>query len=313
MKRLHFGIVVLVIALLALAACAPQEAPTAVPPTPEPEEVGVIVLGDIDQDNPIEKIKEFQPIIDYVAGQLGDFGIGKGEVRIAPDLDSMMTMIKNGEVNLFYDSLYPAMIIAEETGAEPLLRGWRGGEPVYHSVFFALADNNITDLTDLNGKMIAYDDRASTSGFMMPTSYLITNGLNPVEKDSYGSSVTDDEVGYVFSASDDNTIEWVISGLVDVGVVDNLTFLSDIPEETRDQLTIIAETQDVPRRVLMVGPDADPEMVSAVVEILVGMDDSDEGLELLDIIKTAKFDEFPDGIEAAFAPIQEMYNVIKEE
>lgn len=304
---------IIFLTLLFLVACTPQPE---LAPTPTPEsEVDVtrtIVLGDIDQDDPLAKIEEFQPIADYLVEQLSDFGIGSGAVSIAPDLDTMINMMAAGEIDIYYDSLYPAMIIADATGARPLLRGWRGGEPIYRSIFFVLADSGISSLENLNGKLVAYDDRVSTSGYMMPTSHLISNGLNPVEKSSPESSVPNDEVGYIFSNDDENTIEWVLSGRVQAGVVDNLTYLSDIPEETRENLTIIAETIDVPRRVLMIGPNVEPELATLIAEIFMGLDETEEGQALLEIVKTAQFDEFPDGIDASFEPIQEMFNVIND-
>jgi len=169
------------------------------PPTAEPVASGVIVFGDIDADDPVAKLEEFQPIADYVAANLTDYGIGVGEVKIAPDLETMISWVAAGEVNLYYDSLYPAMIVRNEANAEPLLRGWRGGEPIYHSVFFTRVDSGITTLDDLNGQLIAYDDIASTSGYMIPTAYLLSNGLNLVEKTSLESVVAEDEVGYIFS------------------------------------------------------------------------------------------------------------------
>lgn len=300
---------VIIVTVFMVIACTPQEAATPTP-SPEPEVTRSIVIGDIDADDPISKIQEFQPIADYLATNLSDFGITGGEVRIAPDIDTMIELVKSGEIDLYYDSLYPAMIVANATGAKPLVRGWRGGEPVYHSVFFALADSGISTLEDLNGKTIAYDDISSTSGYMMPTAYLLTNGLNPVEKESTDAEVGADEVGYVFAGGDENTIEWVLTGRVDVGIVDNLIYMSDIAEETRESLVIVAETQDVPRRVMLVGPDIEPELVTALAETFMGMEETEEGQALLEIVNTAKFDEFPGGVETLFKPIQEMFDVV---
>jgi len=308
------ALVVWLLVLLTAAACSTTDV------TPEPVDINessgdeaegiTLTLGDIDEDDPIAKIREFQPLADYLAANLSDLNVSAGHVEITPDLASMVRAVNDGTVDIYYDSLYPAMIIAEETGAEPLLRGWRGGEPVYHSVFFAMADSGITSLDDLVGRSVAYDDPASTSGYMMPTSYMISNGLNPVVLDSAGAPVADDTVGYVFSGDDENTIEWVISGRVDAGVVDNLIFNNDIPEATREQMVVIAQTIDVPRRVLMISPHVEPEIAARIKELFEELDSTEEGQELLETLRTAQFDEFPGGVEEAFAPIREMYTVL---
>jgi len=307
--RKTLNLILIIGTILAVAACAPQVTPSPTP-SPKAELTGTIVLGDIDEDDPIAKIQEFQPIADYLAKNLSDFGIGRGEVKIAPDIDTMISLVKSGEVDIYYDSLYPAMIIANTTGAQPLIRGWRGGEPVYHSVFFVLKDSGISSLEDLNGKIVAYDDASSTSGYMMPTSYLISHGLNPVEKESTEAVVAKDEVGYVFSGGDENTIEWVLSGRVEIGVIDNLTFMADISETTRDSLVVIAETEEVPRRIIIVAPDIEPELASALSGILMGMDETEAGRPLLEIVNTLQFDEFPGGTDAVFDPIQKMFDIV---
>lgn len=307
MKHLTFIFLFLII----LSGCSTQETSTPTP-TLDDELANLIVVGDIDEDDPIAKIQQFQPIASYLAQNLSDQGITGSEVRIAPDIETMIDLIGSGEIDIYYDSLYPAMIVANATGAIPLVRGWRGGEPEYHSVFFALADSGIESIEDLNGRTIAYDNPASTSGYMMPTSYLLSNDLNPVEKETTNDPVAQNEIAYIFSGDDENTIEWVLSGRVDVGVVDNLTFLADVSQETRDNLVIIARTEDVPRRVVMIAPDIDPELANALADILIAMDETEEGQALLEIVRTLQFDEFPGGTELVFEPIREMFDVISD-
>lgn len=307
----------LLLILILVAACTAQETPTPSPePTPEPESAqtaeNVIIMGDVD-DDPVAKIEEFQPIADYLAENLADVGISAGEVAVAPDIDTMISMMESGEVNVYYDSLYPSLIVANAADTKPLVLGWRGGEPVYHSVFFALADSGITSVEDLNGKLVAYDHIVSTSGYMMPTAYLLANDFNPVEKSSFESVVADDEIGYIFSLDDENSVEWVLNGSVDAGVVDNLTYLSDIPEETRENLIIIAETEDVPRRIVTISSDIDDETAARLATTFIEMDQSEEGQALLEIIKTVKFEEFEGGADTAFEPIQDMFELIQSQ
>jgi phosphonate transport system substrate-binding protein len=168
-------------------------------------------------------------------------------------------------------------------------------------------------LEDLQGKVVAYDDPSSTSGFMMPTSYLIANGLTPVEVNSPESAVGDDEVGYVFAGDDEVTLEWVVSGRVAAGVVDNLTYAEDLPEETRAQLTIIAETEDVARRVLMVRAGLDPELVAAIQDLFINLENVPEGAGILDTLSTVRFDEFPEGADAVLQTMRDMYTLVENQ
>lgn len=309
--RLIRSVSVLVIMILVLAACSEEEEPEATTvPTVEPTPAGMIVLSDIDADDPISKVEEFQPIADYLAANLGEYGIGAGGVKIAPDLDTLIQWIESGEVDLFYDSLYPAMIVSDATGAQPLLRGWRGGEPVYHTVIFVKADSGITSIDDLKGKTIAFDDPFSTTGFMLPMAHLISNDLTMTEKQSPEDEVADDEIGYIFSGDDGNAIEWVLGDLVSAAAIDNLTYVNEIPEETRAALVIVAETEEIPRRVLMIRSGLDPQLVEALTALFVGMDEDEAGQAVLEILGTRQFDEFPEGTEGLFAEIRTLYETV---
>ncbi|MGK7872209.1 MAG: PhnD/SsuA/transferrin family substrate-binding protein, partial [Xenococcaceae cyanobacterium] len=85
-----------------------------------------IVLGDISFE-PEYRIRRFQPIADYLATNLGDIGIGKGEVKIASDKDTMAKWMASGEVDLYFDSLFPAMFAIDQSGAKAILRRWKDG------------------------------------------------------------------------------------------------------------------------------------------------------------------------------------------
>jgi phosphonate transport system substrate-binding protein len=271
-----------------------------------------IVLGDI-SDEPAETIEGTQPMADYLAARLGEYGITRGEVKIAPDLETMTQWMADGEVDIYFDSPYPVLVVSQETGAVPILRRWKYGVSAYHSVFIARKDSGLTSLADLSGRMVAFEESFSTSGYMLPLAYLIEQGMNPVEKADMETAVAPDEVGYLFSTADNTTIQWVVSGRVPIGVVDNVTFELLIPEETREGLTILAATEDVPRQMVLLRSGIEPELAEAIQTILIGVDESEEGQAALETFLTTKFDEFPEGAEAALARMQTLYGLVQDQ
>ncbi|NEO83915.1 MAG: phosphate/phosphite/phosphonate ABC transporter substrate-binding protein [Spirulina sp. SIO3F2] len=298
--------------LFGIWGCASQ---TTQAPTPEDPvssaATGTIVLGDI-SDDPTKKIKRYQPFADYLASQLNDVGISQGAVQIVPDLDTMIQYLKSGEVDLYFDSPYPAMRTSEESGATPILRRWKKGVEFYHTIIFTRADSAITNLEDLNGNIIAFDEAVSTSGYMLPLAHLKKAGLTITEKDTVSTTISTDEVGYVFSEDDDNSIQWTLTQRVDAAAVGSSDF-AKIPEEARQQLRILAETEAVPRQVVMVSPTLAPEEVSAIIEVLLTIGETEAEKEILEKFeKTTKFDEFPGGVDAAFQRIRELYDLTQE-
>jgi len=309
LKRLCLLLVLIVV----MAACGSSEEQEATA-IPTPEEIEMVeevafVVGDI-AEAPGDIIRYLTPTADYMAANLSAYGYTIGRVRVAPDIETMSAWIESGEVHLYFDSVFPIMMVRNQSGGVPILRRWSRGVSEYHTVFFALADSGITEISDLNGRMVGFDTPQSTSGYLMPAAHLVENGLKPAEKVSESQAVADDEVGYLFSYDDKNTFQWVISGKVAAGVTDNVSF-ADIPEETRSQMVILAETDAVPRQMAMVSPVLEADQVEAIKALLVGLTETEEGQVVLESLRTSQFDEFPDGIDETLAHMQELYDLVE--
>lgn len=306
MARLGWSFVLLIL----LAACGSESDAPPVNNSQSGSAGRVLVLGDI-SDEAAETIQGTQPIADYLVARLAEFGYGKAEVRIAPDIETMIRWIANGEVDIYFDSPYPALVISQETGAVPILRRWKYGVSAYHALFFTRADSGVTSLADFPGKLVAFEEPFSTSGYMLPLAHLIGEGLNPVPKVSLESIVLPQEVGYVFSTADNTTTQWVLSGRVPVGVVDNVFYELFIPEETRAGLVVLAETEEVPRQLVLLRPGMDETMQQAIKAILLQMDETEEGTAVLETFLTSQFDEFPQGVEPALARMRALYQIVQ--
>ena len=311
MSRQLLSQIALISILSPLVGCSFNQVNLEVSPS---SSVGVdgetIVLSDIDFDSE-SRIRKFQPVADYLAANLADVGITQGEVQVAPDVDTLSTWMASGEVGVYIDSVYPAMIMMERSGAIPILRRWKDGVSEYNTLFIARRDSGLTNLLSIQGKMIALQKPESTSGFMFPIVSMLDVGLTPVEKAEPNHPVASDQVGYVFSGRDRTTVEWVLNGKVHVGALDNQAF-QELSEEDRDQLVILDKTDMFPRQVVLVSPELKPEQVEAVKTVLIDMDESKAGQVILaDFSDTAQFDQFPGGAEAAIAQLQGVYQQLQ--
>ena len=299
--------------LFALVACA-----TAVPDlTATTENISTpelnipIVLGDI-SDDPAEVIEGTQPLADYLALQLADFGITEGQVKIAATVEEMSYLLSTGQVDLYFDSVYPATLVSDASGAHPILRRWRFGVEEYHSVIFASKESGIEFIGELPGHTISFDSPYSTSGFLLPSVYLLEKDLNLVGKRSFNDPVKSNDVGFVFSYDDENTLQWVLSGFVAAGVTDDYNFDVAFPESATDNLVVLARTESIPRQVVVIRSDINPNLQDAIIKILITMHDSDVGQAALGPFQTSKFDEFPEGIEAAENRMRDMMGGISD-
>jgi len=301
-----------VIVSVVLISCNGGAIPTGNDPAAtQPEQTKAIVIGDI-SDDPAEVIEGTQPLADYLAANLGEYGITEGQVRVVTSTEEMAQLLKKDEIDLYFDSTYPATLISDQSGAKIILRRWRFGVEEYQSVIFASESSGVTSTDQLPGHMMAMDAPYSTSGFLLPAVYLTENGLTLVGKKSTGDPVKSDEVGFAFSYDDQNTLQWVISGLADAGVTDDYNFDVAFPEEARSQLVELARTESTPRQVAVVRSGLDDELVQAIIRVLSNMHETEEGQAALEPFQTTRFDEFPDGIDAATRRMREMMELVKD-
>ena len=268
-------------------------------------------IGDI-SDDPDEVIRGDLPLASYLAEHLASFGYVCGKMLVTDTVDEMIAAIKNEEVDIYMDSMYPATLVSNATGAQPILRRWRNCDPEYYSVIFTTPDSGITAVEDLPGHMIAMDRSYSTSGFALPAAYLIDHGLKLVVKDAYTEPVAEDEVGIFFSLDDKNTLNLVLEGKVGAGATDDFYF-GKWGQEAPGRLVNLAETASMPRQAVLVRPGLGSDLREAIKEQLSQAHLNPTGFSVLDqAAQTCKFDDTPDGINAAFAQMKQMHDKLKQ-
>ena len=107
----------------------------------------------------------------------------KAKVVVAPNVVSLAKMLEQREVDFYLESPYPTYIINNVHGAgKLLLRRWKSGMSEYRSLIFTKKDGPLSRLQDLRGKIIAFEDPESTSGYFLPKFFLQRNGFKLVEK-----------------------------------------------------------------------------------------------------------------------------------
>ncbi|OGQ52510.1 MAG: hypothetical protein A2W66_09015, partial [Deltaproteobacteria bacterium RIFCSPLOWO2_02_56_12] len=201
--------------------------------------------------------------------------------------------IREGKVDLFHDSVVPIMVLSRWTGSIPILRQWKYEEADYYSVILVRKDSGINSLSDLKGRVIAFDEPHSTSAHILPRMLLAEKQLKLVQVIAPGGAEPD-AVGFIHS-SDDNAPHLLVLGKVDAAATSHREFQILRPE-IRDGLKIIARTKSVPRQVISVRKDLDPKIVAALREILINMDKDPEGQAALKgQQRTTKIDKIPPG------------------
>lgn len=98
---------------------------------------------------------------------------------ITESYSQLIRGIAEGTVDFAFLSPLGYITAAQVADAEILLKCERGGRPFYWSVILVRRDSGIHSLGDLKGKRIAFTHLGSTSGYVVPMSALLGEGIDP--------------------------------------------------------------------------------------------------------------------------------------
>lgn len=162
------------------------------------------------------------------------------------------------------------------------------GAPLYRSYIIVHRDSSIASLADLEGRVFAFSDPDSNSGYLVPQAMLAQRGHRP--QSFFRLSF--------FTYSHAETIEAVAEGLAEGGAVDS--YIWEYLRDTRPDLTartrviLRSETFGFPPLVARLG--LAPELRDRIATALVGMEEDVEGRQLLADFALDRFGRFPESL-----------------
>ncbi|MGI9437530.1 MAG: phosphate/phosphite/phosphonate ABC transporter substrate-binding protein [Geminicoccaceae bacterium] len=271
-----------------------------------------LVLGSV--SNNIKKhLARFQPLVEYLQAELSADGITDIQIAVLPSSDAMADALRDKRVDIFFDSPLVAAKVARSSDSEPFLRRWKHGIGSYHSLIMVRAESDIHTIEDLAGKRIAFQAPDSTSGFMLPAGMLRRKGMTLRELPSRAARPDDNEVGYIFTKDDKNTLAWFYKGWVDAAATDPESY-EDLARIKPGAFRVIARSIEVPRQVVVRRRGVDPALAARIEAVLTAMEGTEHGRDVMQHFSmTTRFDRFPDGVDATFDPIYQLLDQLEAE
>jgi phosphonate transport system substrate-binding protein len=262
-------------------------------------EAQTLTLGIVSQIHQKEIEKHFRDFIDYVAGKLSAAPKIEGKIIVAPTPPELAALLGDKKVDFYMESPYPTYVINDVHGAGTLLlRRWKGGMAEYKALIFTKRNSATRRLEDLRGRIIAFEDPGSTSGYFLPKFLLSRRGFKLAEKSRIELSVSSEEIGYVFAHSQGALIDLVLANQVAAGAFSDDDYAA-LDEKKKSDIIILAETERLPRHLLSIRKDLAPGLAKRLEEILLSMHEDPEARKILEKTdQTTKFDLLPGG-EAA--------------
>jgi len=271
----------------------------AVGQTPGGVEAKTITLGIVAPMNQKEIEEHFRDFVRYVARKLSSASAIEGRIVVAPTQSGLANLLTEQKVDFYMESPYPTYLINNVYGAgKLLLRRWKGGMAEYHALIFTKRNSETKRLEDLRGKIIAFEDPGSTSGHFLPKFFLSRRGFKLSEKTRIEPNVSPEEVGYIFAYSQDKLVDLVLTRQVAAGAFSNDDYAT-LDERKKSDITILAETDRLPRHLLSIRRDLAPVLVNRLEKLLLSMHQDPEGRLILQRTDgTTRFDALPGGESA---------------
>ena len=164
----------------------------------------VLRVSAIPDEAPTELQRKFKPLSDYLEKKLGM----KVEFTPVTDYAASVEGLINNKLDMVWFGGFTFIQAKVRSNGQVVPLVQRAEDEKFKSVFIT-TKNDITKLEDLKGKTFAFGSESSTSGHLMPRSYLLAAKINP-----------DTDIKRIaYSGAHDATVAAVGGGKVDAGAL----------------------------------------------------------------------------------------------
>ncbi|ANH66440.1 putative selenate ABC transporter substrate-binding protein [Mitsuaria sp. 7] len=165
----------------------------------------VLRVTAIPDESPTELARKFAPLGKYLEKELGV----KVEWTPVTDYAAAVEAVVNKKIDLAWFGGFTFVQANVRSGGRIVPLVQREEDEKFRSVFITDAKSGIAKLEDLKGKTLSFGSASSTSGHLMPRSFLLAAKINP-----------DTDLKRIsFSGAHDATVAAVSSGKVDAGAL----------------------------------------------------------------------------------------------
>ena len=238
---------------------------------------GVLRVSAIPDEAPTELQRKFKPLGDYLAKATGL----KIEFTPVTDYAASVEGLVNKKLDMvwFGGFTFVQANVRSKGQVVPLVQ--RAEDEKFRSVFIT-TNPAITRLEDLKGKTLSFGSESSTSGHLMPRSFLLGAKINP----------DTDLKRVAFSGAHDATVAAVAGGKVDAGAL-NISVWEKLVEAKKVDPKVVRVFYTTPGYYdynWTVRSDMNPALKKKITDAFLALDESTpEGKQILDLQRASKF------------------------
>jgi len=237
----------------------------------------VLRVSAIPDESPTELQRKFKPLGEYLEKKLGM----KVEFTPVTDYAASVEGLVNNKLDLvwFGGFTFVQAKVRSNNQVIPLVQ--REEDEKFKSVFITTR-NDITRLQDLKGKTFTFGSESSTSGHLMPRSYLLADHINPES----------DMKRIAFSGAHDATVAAVAGGKVDAGAL-NISVWEKLLSQGKVDTNVVHVFYTTPGYYdynWTVRADMNPALRKKLSDAFLALDKNDpHDKEILDLQRATRF------------------------
>ncbi|MEN2769226.1 phosphate/phosphite/phosphonate ABC transporter substrate-binding protein [Ornithinibacillus xuwenensis] len=293
MKKLYSLVLMLGLALV-LAACGSNDA--ANPDT--------IVIGFV----PSQDSDSIAETVEPLAERLGEELDKKVESKVMTSYSALVEAMGANQVHIGFVPAFGYVLANQEYDVEVILKSIRYGSGTYKAQYVVRTDSGIKSLEDLEGKVWAYGDQLSTSGYLFPANEMMGQfGL-----ETAAELETEFFKGTTQSGGHDKSIIAVYNGEADVATTfdDARTEIEEEYPDVMDKLTVLDYTAEIPNDTISVTADLDEELVKDIKEAFLSFNEDEK---MIEIMKTVyNWDAISEATDEEYDVVRETYEKFRD-
>ncbi len=240
---------------------------------PEPDWPKKITLGFVPYIEPEKVVEKYQPLIEHLEKTLGL----KLETIVPDNYIKIIAAMKTRKIEFAYFGPLSYVQAHRQTGAEVLaLELNEDGNPGYHALIIASRAGGIQSMDQAQGKVLAFTDPDSASGYLVPLVYFIrTRKQTPA---SFASRI-------VFAGSHMAVVKGVAKGEFDVGATNtkDLVRSSSALGLSPDQFNVLWKSELVPGSPIAARKDIPNSLKKAFLDALTSFNQNKATLEKMHV------------------------------
>jgi|Deesub1362A_J573_1020465.scaffolds.fasta_scaffold01525_4 phosphonate transport system substrate-binding protein len=235
------------------------------------QDVEEVKIGLVPEVHVFEQMKRYEYLTSYLTKKTGI----KIRFSIVKNYGDIVDLFYGLELDgAFFGSL-TALIADEKLEVEPVVRPvYPDGKSTSRSYILIRKDSRISGIRDLKGKVIAFVDKASTTGYVFLVAYLREKGVNSIGR-YFGE--------YFYTGSHDAAIKSVLEGGADITAVKDRVYqmLAYRNHRVAEELIVIARSAEFPSNTLWLSKHLDREIRERIKKAFLEMSNDKEGREAL--------------------------------